>query len=159
MKVRPANFIGACLVSALIWTPVLAWAQAPNPDHHPEASCPGWATGHMAGGGGAISTALDAKIDELVKKMNAAKGAAKVDAMAELLTALASDRRVMDRHMMANMSMMSMMNQQAMMNMRNSSMNCPGTNCQGMMREMPGMKDKAAAPPDASSPEAAQPDK
>ncbi len=52
----------------------------------------------------------DAKIDELVKKMNAAKGAAKTDAIAELLTALVQDHRSMRGSMMTHMSsMMKMM--------------------------------------------------
>jgi Domain of unknown function (DUF4342) len=51
-----------------------------------------------------------AKLEELVKKMNAAQGAAKTDAMAELLTALVENHRTMCGPMMANMmSMMSMM--------------------------------------------------
>ena len=37
--------------------------------------------------------ASGARLDVLVKKMNAATGAAKVDAMAELLTAVVEDRR------------------------------------------------------------------
>jgi hypothetical protein len=54
--------------------------------------------------------ANDQKLDDLVKKMNAAKGNAKVDAMAELLTTLVQDRRAMHESMMANMStMMNMM--------------------------------------------------
>ena len=48
-----------------------------------------------------------ARLDELVKMMNAATGAAKTDAMAQLLTALIEDRRNMCEPMMANM--MSMM--------------------------------------------------
>jgi len=58
----------------------------------------------------AAMMASDAKIDELVKKMNAAKGAAKTDAIAELLTALVQDHRMMRGSMMTNMSsMMDMM--------------------------------------------------
>ena len=50
-----------------------------------------------------------ARLDTLVKKMNAAKGEAKTDAIAELLTALVEDRRHHES-MMANMSgMMSKM--------------------------------------------------
>jgi hypothetical protein len=49
--------------------------------------------------------ANDQKVDELVKKMNAAKGNDKVDAMAELLTTLVQDRRTMQQSM-SNMSMM-----------------------------------------------------
>jgi hypothetical protein len=54
--------------------------------------------------------AADPKLDDLVKKMNAAKGTAKTDAIAELLTALVEDRRSGCEPMMANMmSMMNMM--------------------------------------------------
>jgi hypothetical protein len=55
--------------------------------------------------------ANDQRLDELVKKMNAANGNAKIDAMAELLTTLVQDRRAMHESM-SNMSMM--------MNMMNS---------------------------------------
>jgi hypothetical protein len=50
--------------------------------------------------------ANDQKLDDLVKKMNAANGTAKVDALAELLTTLVQDRRTMHESMMSNMSMM-----------------------------------------------------
>ena len=54
--------------------------------------------------------AADPKLDELAKKMNAAKGGAKIDAMAELLTALVENRRTMCGPMMADMmTMMGMM--------------------------------------------------
>ncbi len=54
--------------------------------------------------------ASDAKLEALVKKMNAAQGAAKTDAMAELLTALVENHRTMCGPMMAKMmSMMDMM--------------------------------------------------
>jgi hypothetical protein len=54
--------------------------------------------------------ANDAKIDELVKKMQAAKGAAKTDAIADVVAALAEDRKNAYEPMMANMmSMMNMM--------------------------------------------------
>ena len=53
--------------------------------------------------------ASGARLEALVKKMNAAKGEAKTDAIAELLTALVEDRRHHES-MMANMSgMMSKM--------------------------------------------------
>jgi len=50
--------------------------------------------------------ANDQKLDDLVKKMNTARGNAKVDAIAELLTALVQDRRSMHESMMSHMSMM-----------------------------------------------------
>jgi hypothetical protein len=49
--------------------------------------------------------ANDQKLDDLVKKMNAAKGNARVDAIAELLTTLVQDRKTMQESM-SNMSMM-----------------------------------------------------
>ena len=52
--------------------------------------------------------ANDAKLDQLVKKMQSATGAAKTDAVAELLTALVEDRKTACEPMMAHM--MSMMN-------------------------------------------------
>jgi hypothetical protein len=55
--------------------------------------------------------ATDTRLDELVKKMNAAKGSAKVDAIAEVVTALVEDRRTASEPMMGDMmSMMRMMN-------------------------------------------------
>ena len=51
-------------------------------------------------------TASNAKLDELVKKMNSAQGQAKVDAMAELLTALVQTHQGMRdnmSHMMEHM--------------------------------------------------------
>ena len=54
----------------------------------------------------ATMRADDQKIDALVKKMNAATGAARVDAMAELLTALVDHQHAMHQSMQANMSMM-----------------------------------------------------
>jgi hypothetical protein len=50
-----------------------------------------------------------AKLDELVKKMNSAEGAAKTEAMAELLTALAQERRACEPMMTSMMKMMDMM--------------------------------------------------
>jgi hypothetical protein len=59
--------------------------------------------------------ANDAKLSELVTKMNAATGSAKTDAMAQLLTALVEDRRNACEPMMTNMmSMMQMMGGQGM---------------------------------------------
>ena len=50
-----------------------------------------------------------AKLDELMKKMNSAKGAAKTEAMAELLTALVQDRQACAPMMASMMKMMEMM--------------------------------------------------
>ena len=86
-------------------------------DHHPgqagapvDTTVPTPQTNMMA-----AMKASDAKLDELVKKMNAAKGSAKTDAIAELLTAIVQEHHTMQGSMMTNMSMMSNMMQ--MMNM------------------------------------------
>ena len=50
----------------------------------------------------------DAKLDALVAKMNAATGAPKVDAIAELLTALVQQHKSMRERMMADPVMMQM---------------------------------------------------
>ena len=53
--------------------------------------------------------ASDAAIESLVKKMNAARGPAREDAMVELLNALVQDRRVMHESMSNMSTMMDMM--------------------------------------------------
>lgn len=58
--------------------------------------------------------AESAKLEALVQKMNTAKGTAKTDATAELLTVLVQDHQKMHESMMANMS--SMMNMMGTMN-------------------------------------------
>jgi len=50
--------------------------------------------------------ASNAKLDELVKKMNAAQGPAKVDAIAEVLTALVHEHQSMHSNMASMMSTM-----------------------------------------------------
>jgi hypothetical protein len=85
--------------------------------HHPEAAQPPAAAAAPAGDAKANMMSMmarmkatDPKLDELVKKMNAAKGSAKTDAIAELLTAIVEDRRTTCEPMMANMmSTMNMM--------------------------------------------------
>jgi hypothetical protein len=75
-------------------------------EHHPgvppSAAAPATPDGNMMGMMARMK-ASDAKLDALVKKMNAASGPAKVDAIAELLTALVEERRVMTEPMMSNM--------------------------------------------------------
>jgi hypothetical protein len=51
----------------------------------------------------------DAKLNALVQAMNAAKGAAKTDAIAAVVTALIEERRAMHGSMMKMMNMMNMM--------------------------------------------------
>jgi hypothetical protein len=106
---------GAFLLAALPVVPAHGW-QATATDHakhHPG----GQAAAQPAAPAkpGAMSpSAMDmmaskAKLDELVKKMNSAQGQAKVDAMAELLTALVQTHQSMNdnmSHMMEHMGAM-----------------------------------------------------
>ena len=80
-------------------------------DHHPgEADAPAAANAPESQARMmAAMMASNAKLDDLVRKMNAAKGTAKTDAIAELLTAIVLEHQTMQRSMMANMSMMSNM--------------------------------------------------
>ena len=100
---------------ALIAAPAdMRGQQASQPTTSPQASMM-----HMMG----TLHGNDQKIDELVKKMNAAKGEMKIDLMAELLTVLAEDRQTAYQSMGSNMSMM-----MGMMTMRGSmgAMHAPG---------------------------------
>jgi hypothetical protein len=73
----------------------------------------------------ATMRANDQKLDDLVKKMNAATGDAKVNAIAEALTALVQDRRTMHESM-ANMStMMNMMGSMGAMHGRSETVAPP----------------------------------
>jgi hypothetical protein len=82
----------------------------PAPD--PRTAAPATATPGVKWMGAMANTCVtlanDAELNELVKKMNAAQGQAKVDAVAELLTALVQDHRTMRggmEHMMSTMQM------------------------------------------------------
>jgi hypothetical protein len=99
----------APLLHAQVTTTNVATRQASQQDH--EAHHPGADTaqppkpvetqaGGMHGQMLADMKEQDAKIDALVAKMNAAKGNAKVDAIAELLTAMVQQRRSMEARMM-----------------------------------------------------------
>ena len=72
--------------------------------HHPEAKPPA-AQAKPAPGRGMME-ANNAKLDELVTKMNAAQGQAKVDAIAEVVTALVQQHQAMHGDMSAMMSKM-----------------------------------------------------
>jgi hypothetical protein len=111
-------FLGIMSLAALLISgPArLSGQQAPDAQHdqhHPGTTAPpAAAAGQQSDMAKMMATmhASDQKLDELVKKMNAAQGTAKVDAVAELLTALVQDRRTMHESMMSNMSrMMNMM--------------------------------------------------
>ena len=92
-------------------------------EHHPAASAtptpsaapaaPAAQAGRGMGDMAAMMSRMhanDAKLDELVKKMQSAKGAAKTDALADVVAALVDDRKNACEPMMANMmSMMNMM--------------------------------------------------
>jgi hypothetical protein len=118
MKSRWAMLGAVSLVAALISAPADLHGQQtstdPQHDHQPPAAAAAPATDGASAdmmGMMARMKAADAKIDELVKRMHAATGAAKTDAMAELLTALVDDRRSNCEPMMTQMmSMMNMMN-------------------------------------------------
>jgi hypothetical protein len=113
MTSRIAVLIGVLLAAGLATVPALGWqvSAEDHAQHHPaaQAADPKAATPapQATTGMGMNMTASDAKLDELVKKMNAAQGQAKVDAIAELLTALVQDRRHMHANMAGMMSMMS----------------------------------------------------
>ena len=96
--------VAIAIVGALI-TPAPALAQQPSAPpvdhsaHHPDAATPPAPASQTGAGSQMMSSA---KLDELVKKMNAATGTAKTAAMAELLTALVAERHSCET-MMANM--------------------------------------------------------
>ena len=76
--------------------------------HHPEAATavtpPPAATGKMDSMKMMESMKKSkARLDELVTKMNAAKGAAKTDAIAELLTAMVSEKKACEAMMAEQM--------------------------------------------------------
>ena len=112
MKRRIALVTVIVALSAVMASPVHLHGQQPtdradHSAHHPGApatqAVPPVAPTPMEA---MMSTA---KLDELVKKMNSAKGAAKTEAMAELLTALVQDRRACEPMMANMMKMMEMM--------------------------------------------------
>jgi hypothetical protein len=120
MKSRLAVLAMVSLFGAVVSTPAQAQSQQPSQNEQHDQHHPGTAAeparpatpGPQANMMDMMSRmkAGDAKLEALVTKMNAATGAAKTDAIAELLTALVQDRRNMCGPMMANMmSMMNMM--------------------------------------------------
>jgi len=121
MKSRTALFIVTVLFVLRISTATRAQGQQPASDaqqqheqHHPSATAEQLATtaqppANMMSMMARMKT-NDATLDELVKKMNAATGPAKTEAIAQLLTAIVEDRRNACEPMMANMmSIMEMM--------------------------------------------------
>ena len=96
--------VGLCASLAAAPAPVSAQEAAHQHDQHeaqkPDASGPAtqMPSHDMAG-----MMAADAKIDALVKTMNEASGAAKTDAIAELVTTLIEHHKAMCGPMMADM--------------------------------------------------------
>jgi hypothetical protein len=123
MKTRIAIFATMALTATLVWRPMNVHAQQPpaaaaqHEHQQSDKTEPPAVAGehHMMNMGMDMNVmarmkTADAKLDALVKKMNEAKGAAKTDAIAELLTALVNEHRTVGEPMMANMmSMMTMM--------------------------------------------------
>jgi len=108
MKRRTALLSVIVAVSVMMALPVHLHGQQPadpadHSAHHPGA--PAAQAAPAATPAPAASMMSTAKLDELVTKMNSAKGAAKTEAMAELLTALVQDRRACEP-MMAKMKTM-----------------------------------------------------
>ena len=118
IKSPGAVLVGALLVTALTIVPAHGWQVSPEEHaaHHPAAQADKAApTPHpapapeakaMAGMKGMDMKAADAKLGELVAKMNVAQGQAKVDAMAELLTTLVQYHQSMHGNMDQMMSKM-----------------------------------------------------
>ena len=116
MNTRVAVVSGV-LAGAMTIAPAHGWQVSPeeHATHHPAAEAgkaapaqtkPAPQAKGMAGMPGMDMKASNAKLDELVTKMNAAQGQAKVDAMAELLTALVQQHQSMHGNMGQMMSEM-----------------------------------------------------
>ena len=101
MKSAGIVFGGALLVAAFTTAPAHGWQVSPEEHaaHHPAAQADKAPTRMDM-------KASNAKLDELVAKMNAAQGQAKVDAMAELLTTLVQYHQSMHGNMDQMMSKM-----------------------------------------------------
>ncbi len=122
MKSHVALAAGLSLFAFVLSTPARLHAQQPDSQEHdqhhpgasdarptPQAQAPAPQQAEAGTSMMARMKASSARLDALVKKMNAAKGEAKTAAIAELLTALVEDR-LHHESMMANMSgMMSKM--------------------------------------------------
>ena len=104
MKARIVVLAAVVLATVLISRPAHLYGRQGPPAPQNQAA--------MANMAGMMSQmhANDAKLDELVKKMKGAQGAAKTDAVAEVVAALVEERKNAHEPMMANMmSMMNMM--------------------------------------------------
>ena len=116
MKSPATVLIGAWVLAALTIAPAHGWQASPEEHaaHHPAAQAdkaptppptPAPPAKGMAGMGMDMK-ASNAKLDELVAKMNAAQGQAKVEAIAELLTTLVQHHQSMHGNMGQMMSKM-----------------------------------------------------
>jgi len=120
MKSKVAVVTGLLLSAALTSAPAHGWqvSAEDHAKHHPPAEAapgaPKAATPAPTpqatpappakGMAGMNMAASKAKLDELVKKMNAARGPAKVDAIAEVLTALVQQHQSMHGNMASMMT-------------------------------------------------------
>jgi len=122
LAILTALFVGS-VAAPLVVLGQGATSAEEHQQHHPAATAPNAPTAPAAQRAGmqqmpagmnhtsgmmARMHANDAKLDQLVTKMRSAQGAAKTEAIAELLTALVEDRKNNCEPMMAQM--MSMMN-------------------------------------------------
>ena len=112
MRTKNVWLVGVLLAAGTTAWPVHAWqvSAEDHAKHHPagQAAEPKVATPAPQAKGmpGMKMMASNARLDELVTKMNAAQGQAKVDAIAELLTALVREHQEMHGNMSQMMSMM-----------------------------------------------------
>ena len=106
MRLRYFQLGGVLVAAALTAVPAHAWQVSPDEHakHHPGAQAT--ATPAPQAKGMAGMKEAGARLEELVAKMNAAQGQAKVDAIAELLTALVQQHQAMHGGMGEMMSKM-----------------------------------------------------
>jgi hypothetical protein len=111
------TLILAGLAALTLWTSASVRVHAQQPAAPPhqhdqtttEPAAPKSAADMPAMKGMQEMMAANAKLQALVSKMNAASGQAKVDAMAELLTAIVGEHTAMQQRMMSMMPMMQSM--------------------------------------------------
>ena len=113
MRKRLLVAMGALLSAALLAAPVRGWqvSAEDHAKHHPETQPDTPEAAQRAAPQAKVPAAMDmvassAKLDELVKKMNAARGQAKVDAIAELLTVMVQTHQTMHGNMSTMMQNM-----------------------------------------------------
>lgn len=107
MKSHVALIAGIGLGMVVVWTPLparvvsLAAAQDAQHEQHQQGAVGTAPQSKMMMGN---MMASDAKLEELVRKMNDAKGEAKTDAIAEVVTALVQQHRAMHGMMAGHMA-------------------------------------------------------